>query len=194
MASAIELYREAYDLDYRKGDWQTAEELYRKIMEQHPYSEEKEYAMIHLERLEKLKADPHNQSLQPIRSKDEPGVLSVLNFIFSLTLIAAMGFAGFYLVQHNKLFTYNDMILQGVLSEKNNDLNDAILQFKNAQDILPQNPLAYRYSAELFLNQKMIPQAQNEVQKWELVSPYDHALQSFKTRLSAMEKMKENGK
>ena len=68
MASAIELYRDAYDLDYRKGDWETAEDIYRKIVTKYPQSEEKEYALVHLERIEKLKADPDDKELKPVRA------------------------------------------------------------------------------------------------------------------------------
>ena len=191
MASAIELYREAYDLDYRKGDWQTAEELYRQIVEQYPYSEEKEYALIHLERLEKLKADPHNRELQPIRARGGPDALSILSFIFALMLIGATGFLGFHLLQHKKLFTYNDLILQGVLSEKNNNLDDACMRYKLAQEILPQNALAYRCLAELHLNQKQFQLAEIEGRRWELTAPDDPAIQLFKTRMQSASKIKE---
>ena len=51
MSSAIELYKEAYDLDFNKGDSLYAETLYKELIERYPHSDEKEYAQVHLERI-----------------------------------------------------------------------------------------------------------------------------------------------
>ena len=104
MASAIELYREAYDLDYRKGDWETAEDIYKKIVVKYPHSEEKEYALVHLERIEKLKGNPDDLELKPSRSSPHSttNALSVVNFIFILITLLGLGGLGYLLWQQQQ--------------------------------------------------------------------------------------------
>ena len=77
MASAIELYQRAYDLDYRQGDWQYAEDLYKKIIEQHPYSDEKDYAHVHRQfHIDPEMLNNHAQEKQTILNSYESKLIS----------------------------------------------------------------------------------------------------------------------
>lgn len=182
--SAIEIYQRAYDADYRKGDWQYAEELYREIVEKYPYSDEKEYAMVHLERLEKLKGNPKEPSLQPVRGGSGVNGLSVLSFILIIFLTAAGVFGGYLFWEQIKINAYNDLILKGVLNEKTGNFENARVSYEEAQAMHPQSSLAYRYLAELYLSQNKMKLAEIESRRWEVTSSSgDRELQDFKRRL-----------
>jgi tetratricopeptide (TPR) repeat protein len=184
MSSAIELYREAYNLDYRKGDWEAAEELYRKIVKKYPHSEEKEYALVHLDRIEKLKSNPEDQELQPVRSqKPQTSVLSIFNFIFFLILLMAGGFLGYLMWQQYQMHSYNELLMEGFLSEKAGNFKDAAAKYKQAQQFFPQKGLAYRSLAELYLKQGKHEIAEKAGHLWQLAVPYDDNLDEFKKRL-----------
>ncbi|MBD3320548.1 MAG: hypothetical protein GF350_05565 [Chitinivibrionales bacterium] len=193
MASAIELYREAYEADYRRGDWQYAEELYRKIVEQFPYSDEKEYALVHLERLEKLKNNPKEPSLQPVRGGSDGNALSVVSFLLIIVVISGAGVGGYYVWQYCKATTYNDLVLQGLISEKAGDDASAAVKYRHAQKIMPGNALAYRSMAELYLEHNKYTLAEIERKRWALASPDDPALREFQTKLNDATRVKTNG-
>lgn len=182
MTSAIELYQRAYDLDYRKGDWEYAEELYRQIIEKYPYSDEKEYALVHLDRLDKLKANPHNQELQPIRAKGGGGFLAFC-FILILLLGAGTGFLGYLTWQQHLRSESNDLIIQGLISEKTNNQELAQTQYQLAKETYPQNSLAYHLLGELYLTQGDKDMAERESRHWELAKPHDIAIKEFRNRI-----------
>jgi tetratricopeptide (TPR) repeat protein len=181
--TAIELYREAYDHDYRKGDWEYAEQLYRQIIEEFPYSEEKEYARVHLERLAKLKADPHNRSLQPIRSTAGPGALAIFTFLFLLVLTAGSTGLGYWVWRQHLALNYQNLVLQGLFSERAGDIDAAANRYKQAQEVLPASSLAYRQLADLYLNAGQLELAAIEHKRWALTDPDDPALSHFTQRM-----------
>ncbi|MBD3391060.1 MAG: hypothetical protein GF418_03305 [Chitinivibrionales bacterium] len=186
MATAIELYRKAYDLDYRKGDWQTAEEIYRQIAEKFPYSDEKEYALVHLERIEKLRANPRDQRLQPVRAEGGTvGGFAVLSFVLVLVLAVALGLLGYFFWMQSRHTEYQDLILQGMLSENIGNQSTAATLYKQAQETLPGEPLGYRFLAELYLKNDELKLAEIESRRWAVANPYDPGLSEFKMRLKA---------
>jgi tetratricopeptide (TPR) repeat protein len=184
MATAIELYQKAYELDYRQGDWEQAEEIYRKIIERFPHSEEKEYAEVHLERLEKLKGNPDDMPLKPVSQQSGSGAgIAAFSLVLSFLLLGAVGFSMYYLWLQDKKDKYTDMLLEGTMSEKTGNIKDAVITFKQAQTLLPRQPQAYRFLAELRLAQGHIELAEKEALKWGQVNPTDANLKEFKTRL-----------
>jgi tetratricopeptide (TPR) repeat protein len=185
MASAIELYQRAYDLDYRKGDWESAEELYRTIVEKFPYSEEKEYAQVHLQRLEKLKANPHEQALQPVRAHSGVNAFNLVNFMLILIVLVALGVTGYLGWIQYRRNEYNELLISGLLSETGDDPGRAEIYYKQAQNTLGQNPLAYRCLAELYLRQDKRELAQIEYKLWKMAKPYDPALKQFEAQVSS---------
>ena len=184
MATAIELYRKAYDLDYRKGDWQQAEELYKQIIEKYPYSDEKEYALVHIERIENLRANPHDQKLQPVRAEGcAVNGFNVVNFVLILMLAVGIAAMGYVAWQQAKYLEYNSLLLQGALSEKVDNYDHAGILYKQAQEILPAHGLAYRFLAELYLRMGQYGLADIERKRWALGSPDDQGLGEFSLRL-----------
>lgn len=186
MASAIELYRRAYDLDYRKGDWETAERLYREIMERFPYSDEKEYAQVHLERIAQLKADPHNQELAPVRGGSGPHALAIVSFVLVLVLVAAVGVLGYTGWRGLQYHRHTQLVMEGLLSERIGDLKGARDRYKEAQELMPQDRFGYRLMAELYLKIKDYELARIEAKRWALAAPEDPELEMFRTRLESL--------
>ena len=183
MTSAIELYQKAYNLDYRKGDWESAERLYNEIVQKFPYAEERDYAQVHLERIGKLKANPNNQELLPVRSKGASTGLLVGCFVLILILFVGTGFAFYFLYMENLRQQSNELILQGFLSEKVGDIENAQPKYEEAVKIDPDNALAYRALAELYLEKDEIELAEIQSREWKLHSPFDINLQGFLSRL-----------
>lgn len=182
MASSIELYQRAYDLDYRQGDWQYAEDLYKEIIEQHPYSDEKDYAHVHLDRINKLKSNPHDQTLQPVHGNSNAGI-AVVAFVFVLMLSVATGFLGYYMARQQRQLNANNIIIHGLTSEIHGNHNDALNNYKQAQRITPNNDLPFRLSAELYLKNDKFDLAEIEFKRWKLLSPFDQTKQNFHDRL-----------
>lgn len=184
MSSAIELYKRAYEMDYRQGDWQFAETLYRELIERYPYSEEKEYAQVHLERIEKLKRDPNDPDLQPSRRSSGGNALAVLSFIMMLFLVAATSVGGYLLWQQLMINSYNDLVIQGQINERYGRYESARRKYEEAQSLVPQKSLAYQCLAELYLKQKQYKLAEIEGRKWEVSSTTaDADFGDFKRRL-----------
>jgi tetratricopeptide (TPR) repeat protein len=182
MSSAIQLYQRAYDLDYRKGDWQYAEELYKEIIERYPYSDEKEYAQVHLDRIAKLKSDPHNQELQPVRGSGMASGFAVFCFVISLLLIVGACFLGYFLFQQQKWLNSQELVIQGLISERSGNPDTAREKYTLAQKTYPENILAYQCLAELYLKHGKTKQAELEFNQWQLISPNDLGLKEFKQR------------
>jgi len=189
MASAIELYREAYELDYRKGDWETAEEIYRKIVDRYPHSDEVEYAQVHLERIEKLKADPDNRELKSSTDSSSGGsnALSIVNFILILVILLGAGGLGYFLWQNKQSHEYNELLIQGQLNEKSGDIKNAAAIYKFASNTYPQKRIAYRFLAELYLSQRNLKMARSSLEYWKLIHPQAPGLVSFESRLKNAE-------
>jgi tetratricopeptide (TPR) repeat protein len=186
MATAIELYRKAYDLDYRKGDWHSAEELYKEIIEKFPYSDEKEYSLVHIERLEKLKANPRDQKLQPVRGSSQAvNGFNIVNFFLILLCMAALSIGGYFIRLHNNRYTYYELLLAGVSSERAGNYTQAQNLYKQAQKSMPAQPLAYRLLAELYLSRTQFQLAEIESKRWELARHDAQAVGEFRMRLKA---------
>ncbi|MFP4522841.1 MAG: hypothetical protein ACLFQK_11915 [Fibrobacterota bacterium] len=152
MASAIELYRKAYNTDYRNGDWETAEEIYNRIIEQFPHSEESEYAKVHLDRITKLKGNPEDSDLKPVnRGGDGGSVLGILGFILALLEAFAIVAAVFFILNQRTEIKYNRHLAQGLTSMVSGDRIDAELNFKIARAVLPSEKAADRALAELYI-------------------------------------------
>ncbi len=184
MASAIELYQRAYNLDYRQGDWEEAEDIYKEIVERYPYSDEKEYAQVHLERIQRLKGNPSDPELQPVRSGSAVG-LTVFSFFLTLLLIVGTGFLGYFFWQHQNRDVSLELVVQGILSERVGSANNAQLKYEQAIKEDPGNILAHQSLAELFLKHGDKTRAETAGRNWALVSPSDVNLIDFKKRLSA---------
>ena len=185
MATAIELYQKAYDLDYREGDWESAEEIYRKIIERFPHSEEKEYAQVHLDRLEKLKGNPEDFPLKPVTKVSSGGTgLSIFNFVLSLLIIGVVGISAYMLWLQYQKDNYTDLLLDGLLSQRSGYFKEAAVSYKRAQAALPKVPMAHRFMAELRLEEGQFSLADKELQRWERISPQDGSLKLFKQRLA----------
>jgi tetratricopeptide (TPR) repeat protein len=185
MPTAIELYRNAYDLDYRKGDWQQAEAIYRQIIEQYPYSDEKEYSLVHIERLEQLKANPRDRKLQPVRAAAGHGkAFDLLNFALILALSLALAATAYFVWNEYQHRTYLSLLLQASISEKSGNISGAETFSRKAQALLPENPLAYRFLAELYLAQGQLDHADIVRKKWDLVAPGSSEVSEFRERLS----------
>jgi tetratricopeptide (TPR) repeat protein len=185
MATAIELYQKAYNLDYRKGDWEYAEQLYNEIVQKFPYSEERDYAQVHLERIGKLKANPNDQALLPVRPKGASVGLVLGCFVLIMILFVGTGFAFYLLYMENVRQNSNELILEGLLSEKVGDLDNAQPKYEEALKVDPNNAMAYRALAELYLEKNEFELAEIQSKEWELHSPYDINLQGFLTRMQA---------
>jgi len=192
MASAIELYREAYELDYRKGDWESAEEIYHKIVEKYPNSEEREYAGLHLERIEKLKADPDDRELKSSSSSGSAatGALSIINFVLILLMLLGLGGLSYFLWQSHQNNEYNEFLIQGQLNEKSGDKKNAAAIYQFASKTYPQKRSAYRFLAELYLSEGKVKMARTALNTWKLNHPIDPSLVSFTSRLIIAEAAK----
>ncbi len=187
MASAIELYRDAYHQDYRKGDWETAEELYKKIVAKYPQSDEKEYALVHLDRLEKLKADPDDQELKPSRpdTSSSSNALSVVNFFFILISFLCLAGLGYLFWIQKQEIQYVELILQGQLSEKAGQYQTASDLYKRACKTNTEKPLAFQFLSEFYLSRAEYGLAQSTLDIWKSAHPYSDQTSSFESRLRA---------
>ncbi len=183
MASAIEIYQRAYDLDYRHGDWESAEELYRDIIEEFPYSDEKEYAQVHLNRIAKLKGNPKDPEIQPVRGSGGAMGLAAFSLFLTLLVLVGTGYVGYFHFQQRKQYDSQELIIQGILSEKTGNIDNAILKYKLAQELYPESILACQSLAELYLKQGDKKLAYIEVKKWKLINPSDSNLNTFIQRV-----------
>jgi outer membrane protein assembly factor BamD (BamD/ComL family) len=190
MSSAIELYQQAYDADYRKGDWEYAKELYEAIRRKYPHSEEAEYCRVHLDRLEKLKSDPHNHELQPVRSKQGTNALSIMSLVLILPLIVAVVVGGYYIRQQYRTNLFNELLAEGQINERAGLYDPAVQKYEAAQTMMPANALSYRLLAEIYLQNNKLPLAQVQYKGWQLTYPDDPDLSGYEARMKI--KLAEN--
>ena len=183
MSSAIELYHQAYDADYRKGDWEYAKELYEAIIQKYPHSEEAEYCRVHLDRLEKLRSDPHNHKLQPVHSKTGPSAISILCLVLVVLLIATAVVGGYYVWQQYEANLYYELLTEGQINERAGLYDPAVQKYEAAQAMMPTNGLSYRLLAELYLQKNKLPLAQVQYKGWQLTYPDDPDLPGYEVRM-----------
>jgi tetratricopeptide (TPR) repeat protein len=184
MSSAIELYKEAWDLDFNKGDSLYAETLYRELIERFPHSDEKEYALVHLERIAKRKGNPNDPTFKPLHSGSGGGGLAVVCFFLILLLIVGLGYGYYYGYQQHLRMESNELVIQGLLSERYGEFADAAQKYEQARQVSSLNGSAYRCLALLYLNMGKLPQAENIGKQWQLLIPHDANLRDFSNRLA----------
>lgn len=148
MKSAIELYKEAYELDFRSGDWEGAEELYKRIIEKYPHSTEKEYAQLHLGRINNLKnAGGEEEPLKPTRTivRSGPGsVLGIIAFILMLLLAASSPFLYYLYKEQNNKMNSQEWTIMGLYYQNLGKDKMAKKAFGQAYRIYPGNTAAYK--------------------------------------------------
>jgi tetratricopeptide (TPR) repeat protein len=188
MSSALELYKEAYDLDFNKGESLFAERLYKDIIERYPNSDEKEYAQVHLERIAKLKGNPNDPAYAPLKSGRSGGGLAMACFVLLLLLLMTMGFGFYYGYRQYLRMDSLELVLDGLLCEKNGNTSGATENYNLAQHTYPQNGVAYRCLAELYLRAGKLTQADLVGKQWELLLPDDVNIADFKKRLADVAK------
>lgn len=182
MPSAIELYQEAYEADYRNGNLEYARELYEAIIQKFPHSEEAEYCRVHLDRLEKLKSDPHNHE-QSVRSKRGPSALSVMSLILVVPLVAAAVIGAYFIWNQYESVMYNELLQEGQINERAGLYEPAVQKYEAAQSMMPTNALSYRLLAELYLQRNKLPLAEVQFKGWQLTYADDPDLAGFEARL-----------
>jgi outer membrane protein assembly factor BamD (BamD/ComL family) len=183
MPSAIELYQEAYEADYRNGNWEYARELYDAIIQKFPHSEEAEYCRVHLDRLEKLKSDPNDRELQSVRSKRGPSALSVMSLILVVPLVAAAVIGAYFIWNQHESVVYNELLQEGQINERAGLFDAAAQKYEAAQSMMPTNALSYRLLAELYLQRNKWPLAEVQFKGWQLTYADDPDLAGFEVRL-----------
>lgn len=184
MSSAIELYKEAYDLDFNKGESIYAETLYRELIERYPHSDEKEYAQVHLERIAKLKGNPDDPTFTPLRSGGGGSGLALVCFVLILLILTALGFGASYGFRLHKQLLSNELVIHGLLSEKKGNVETAEKRYEEARQIFPKNGAAYHCLADLYLRSGKPESAELVSRQWELLQPYDISLMDFKRNLA----------
>ena len=192
MSSAIEIYKEAYDLDFNKGDIYFAEALYKELIERYPHSEEREYAEIHLERIAKLKGNPDDPAIRPQqRTGNGGGGLAVVSFVLILLLAVSVGFAFYFSYRHYLHLASYEEIIHGLLSEKIGDSIGAEQSYERAQRMCPRNGIAYRCMAELYIGNGKTRKAELVARQWELIKPAAPALFLLKQRLKGFTRVEK---
>ena len=184
MSSAIELYKEAYDLDFNKGDISYAEVLYKELIERFPHSDEKEYAQIHLERIAKLKGNPKDPAYTPPGNGSTGGALAVVCFVLILLILVALGFAGYYGYRCYRRIDSCEIVIRGLLSEQCGDRANAVQYYELAQKIFPESPLPFHSLANLYLTSGKLQQAELVGKQWALLHPDDPSLKLFQEQLA----------
>ena len=183
MSSAIELYKEAYDLDFNKGDSLYAETLYKELIERYPHSDEKEYAQVHLERIAKLKGNPNDPTYSPLRSGGGGGLVIVC-FVLILFILTALGFGGYYGFRQYKELQSTRLVIHGLISEQNGKFTQAENRYEEARRLYPKNGIAYHCLASLYRRSGKPEAAQLVAKQWELLLPFDIVLREFNQHLS----------
>ena len=184
MSSAIELYKEAYDLDFNKGESLYAETLYKELIERFPHSDEKEYAQVHLERIAKLKGNPDDPAFKPLRTGGSSNSLVFVCFALILLILTALGFGASYGLRLQKQLRSNELVIHGLLSERNGNRQAAEDRYEEARRIFPKNGAAYHCLADLYLRSGKPEASELVSRQWELLQPYDIALMDFRRRLA----------
>jgi hypothetical protein len=183
MSTALELYKQAYDLDYNKGDVHYAETLYKEIISRFPHSDEKEYSQVHLDRIARLKGNPGDPAFSPVKHPRGATGLAIACFALLLPLMLAVGFGFYFGYRHYQRMESLESVLCGMLCEKNNDTAGAVEQYTRAQQSYSAGGMAFRCLAELYLRGGKITQAALVGRQWELLAPDDINLADFKRRL-----------
>ena len=135
--------------------------------------------------IEKLRANPLDQRLQPVRATGGSGAFSAVNFVLILILAVGIGLNGWFLWMSFQKQQYQDTILVAMLNERIKNYNTAEDLLKQAQAQLPGEPLAYRFLAELYLEQNQFKLADIEGRKWQVADPGDKAVSEFRMRLKS---------
>lgn len=190
--SAIELYEKAYNLDYNKGDQKAAEKVYQQIIEMYPGSDEREYAQVHLERINQMRANPKLKKFN-VNSKNSAGKgLVIFSYLLIVILFAGLVFLFTQLQQTQNENKTNYNTIKGLLSQKNGDTELAQRYLKiglkyASNSSKKQQAMVHHALAELYLSSYEYENAHRELTKWKKLDSRDQSLISFQNRLESAE-------
>ena len=184
MASAIELYKQAYDLDFRHGDLDYAESLYREIIEKFPNEVEKEYAELHLERIHRLRIDPKNSTLKSHQRADGVNGLVIFNLMLTMLTLVVLGFGFWFVYEKQRDIRSLQLIIEGQICEKDKAYGSAIDKYYDASILSPNMALSHSLLAKRYLEQGEYKLANIEGEKWLFLSPNDKFAKAFSNRIA----------
>ena len=170
MATAIELYKEAYNLDFRNGDLNKAEALYNRIIEKFPQAEERVYAEVHLERIYRLKQDMKNPTLHSHQQKTGINGFLVFNFLLTLLIFAVLGYGAIFIWTQHKENIALSLVINGRINESEEIYGNAIENYVKAATISPKLFLPHECLAKLYYMQGELELAKIEAEQWKRYS------------------------
>lgn len=163
--SAIELYKEAYDLHFKRGKPEMAQELYKKIIARYPDSEERKYAQFLLER-----SSVSQEPREAIRTSSA-SIVPVLAFVIAFVAIAGTVGLFFMMKSEQKSFLYFEKVMLAMNAIQNSNYSMATMFLREAKTVQPKGVAAYSIMSQIYLKDKQFKLASAEYKQFLSLVP-----------------------
>lgn len=185
--TALEMYRDAYELHYIVGDTEKAKKIYNEIIEGYPVSDAADYASIQLKSIEiPLESISSNDRVQVKESSPIAIVVSILTLVITIVIFVF----GFLHIKNTEfeLKNMSDLSLaQNKIMIKNYDealLILSELKIKNEKNILP-----FILASDIYADRKDFKKAKHELQTFKRLNPANTEIGIYLKRLEDKESL-----
>ncbi len=187
MKTPLEMYSQAYELDFIKGKPLQARELYLKIIREFPDSEEREYADIHLERIEKIsgRLDLEQETKSNVSVRIPVfSILSIINSVFILLLLVLGIFAIVALKDIRRQIICKDELLLHTYFLNSGKEQWGINGLGIIQQERPNQIVIYRILIHYYIDHHEFNSARKELNIWKQVDPENAEILAYERYLA----------
>lgn len=183
--TALEMYRDAYNLHYKIGDTEKAKKIYHEIIEGYPVSDAADYASIQLKNIDdNISIIGSSESVPLKKTSAAPMVVSILTLLITVTILVF----GILHIRKTELKLKNmsdlsmaqNKIMIGNMDEALLILSE--LKIKNDDSILP-----FVMASDIYVDKKDFKKARHELQTFQRLNPGNDDIKAYLKRLDDKE-------
>ncbi len=183
--TALEMYRDAYNLHYKLGDTEKAKKIYHEIIEGYPVSDAADYASIQLKNLDdNINIIGSTESVSNKKTGIGPLVVSIMTLVITITILV---FGIFHIRRTElKLKNMSDLSMaQNKIMIGNQDealLILSELKIKNEENLLP-----FVMASDIYIDRNDFKKARHELQTFQRLNPGNADIKAYLKRLDDKE-------
>ena len=168
--TAIELYAQAYNLQYHIKDYNAAQEIYQDIIQKFPETPESSYAQIQMQKLAVILEKTAAKEFHPGFGS---GFLGLAGLLLSLASLGVAIGLGVKLAGQSSRLDYTVKVLDSWSRLTTHQALDGIVQLETLIRTQTEQTLAYKVLAGYYLGKGDLEAAEKVLLKLKRVSPDD---------------------
>lgn len=183
--TALEMYRDAYNLHYKIGDTEKAKKIYEEIIEGYPVSDAADYASIQLKTIkDSMDIIGTTNPSTPKQSGTASLVVSIITLFITVTILVF----GIFHIKRTKaeLKNISDLSMaQNKIMVGNYD--EALLILSELKIRNEENILSFILASDIYVDRKDFKKARHELQTFQRLNPGNIDIITYLKRLDDKE-------